>query len=1479
MTKTFLTCILSFLVLIHLANAQPGAIDNSFNTGTGPSNGVFATAVQTDGKIIIGGNFTTYNGTPCNGVARLNVDGTLDFSFNVGSGTSGGVSTVSIQNDGKIIIGGTFTSYNGVNRSNIARLNTNGSLDLNFNIGTGANGGVATTSIQTDGKIIIGGFFTVFNSVNCGRLARLTTSGSVDLSFNTGTGVSGYVQSSSVQPDGKILIGGNFTAYNNISCGRLARVNTNGTLDMGFITGTGTDYEVRAVVLQSDGKIIIGGPFTTYNGVVKRGVARINTTGSLDQNFNSGIGSQGTVYCTSMQNDGKVLIAGNFGYYNAAFNRRIARLNTDGSLDSLFSSGVGFDADVYTLSIQGDGKIIAGGLFSSYNAIATNRIVRIHGQLQMPQITSFLPTTATVGDVVTISGTNFNGATAVAFGGTNASSFTIVNSTTISATIGAMGSSGNVTVTTGGGTASVPGFTFISAPTISSFTPVNAGTMDTVTITGTNFTNASSVSFGGTIASSFTVINSTTISATVGVGSSGSISITTPGGVISAPGFTYISNPYIISFTPSSGSRGSSIMIKGGNFTNVRSVLFDTSLAETFIIMNDSVITAVVGDGATGSVKVAIPGTVTSKAGFTFHPTPAIHLFSPSIISEETTVTITGKDLGGATAVKFGGVPAQSFTVVSPSVITAIAGQVGSGNVSVTTPGGTAVREGILFSKILCPGQSTTLLSGITSSTYVWQVNTGDGFFNLMNNSNYSGVNASSLQLMNLPSSFYGYQYRCLTDSGAGEVMVIRFSTFWTGSISSTWENSANWSCGYIPDQNTDVRINSGNVILNSDTTIRSLKLETNVNLVVNAGKKLKINGSTKRIEKVALAPGDTLIYGNTSGLIMSVGEQVFLRIRQITGDLSDSIPVGLTFSSTNPSIATFTSDGKVTALQTGVCKVIATNSNGKKMTCQVSVQASGIPALTDPVFAGFERPLNYVNLDKGNTINVKALNRLGQIISAPVTVILSAKNFQQNIAAGSIVNAMEGFYILSAISGNTSLIGGSSAFVYQENSNILGDFSPMLTGNRISTTTSYVPRVYAVILEWGMYPQYFSKVGITSLPIHGLVLSLVPYDILVNGIPSGAYGLTISTTEENVSVVSENNSVISGGSTITSINPGVGRWRVEFQNYIGAWYSSQVFADFSGDWNCSNDNFGHSISLSIPSVPSIVLYGGVQGSRLSIYDTYKANDRTVVAWSQLNEGTGTQTNNVTGSTGPSFNVQIGPYLNGYVYTNVATVGQRVGWGYGYLNLIDQNRHGGMKYINQNTFLLSETGNNGMDILFTRDNDSLFTDPRDNQVYKIKRIGSKVWMTQNLNFDAPGSECYNNNPANCSIYGKMYDWSTALTVAPPGWHLATEADWANLENTFGGFNIAGGALKATSLWVSPNTGATDSSGFTGLPAGSTGFGASFNQLGFLAAFWTPTEVPGQTYGAWGKALQYDNTIVETYNYLKFYKMSVRCVRN
>ena len=382
--------ILFLLILFNsVIFGQSGSLDTSFNVGTGTNSYILTSLIQEDGKIFIGGVFANYNGTASYSIARINPDGSIDTSFNTGTGIPWIVTSSALQSDGKIIVGGHFETFNGVSRNKIVRLNTNGSLDLTFNPGTGAYGNINNVSVQPDGKIIIVGDFTSFNGVARQGIARLNADGSLDLSFNSGLQASN-IFSLSLQSDGKVIIGGFFTNYGNVPRNNIARLNSDGSLDTSFNPIGGANNGILSSVIQSDGKIIIGGAFSQFNNTVTNHIARLNIDGSLDTSFNSGAGngldyySSVIVHAITLQRDGKIIIGGEFSSYNGIERNYLLRLHKDGNLDSSFAPVKGPNNQVRTISIQSDGKLIIAGSFSEYNNTSTRFIARINNDLFSP---------------------------------------------------------------------------------------------------------------------------------------------------------------------------------------------------------------------------------------------------------------------------------------------------------------------------------------------------------------------------------------------------------------------------------------------------------------------------------------------------------------------------------------------------------------------------------------------------------------------------------------------------------------------------------------------------------------------------------------------------------------------------------------------------------------------------------------------------------------------------------------------------------------------------------------------------------------------------------------------------------------------------------------------------------------------------------------------------------------------------------------
>jgi uncharacterized delta-60 repeat protein len=384
--RRILTGILTLALLLVLvpvlpvrADLTPGHVDTGFFPGVGADDEVLTVALQADGKVLVGGDFTTVNTYARNRIARLDADGSVDTSFDPGAGADGRVRGIAVQPDGKMIIGGSFTTVDGVGRNRIARLNADGSVDPSFDPGPGADIAVRTVVLQPDGKILISGDFSTVWNVSRNHIARLNADGSLDTSFDPGAGTSATVYGVGLQPDGKVIIVGSFTTVDSVVRNRIARLNADGSLDTGFDPGAGANSWVNAVVVQPDGKVVVGGAFATVDSVSRNRIARLNADGSVDTGFDPGAGASAVVHEVALQTDGKVLVVGAFATMDNVSRPRIARLNDDGSLDTGFDPGAGADSTVWAMALQADGKVLVGGDFTTIDTTGRNRIARLNG--------------------------------------------------------------------------------------------------------------------------------------------------------------------------------------------------------------------------------------------------------------------------------------------------------------------------------------------------------------------------------------------------------------------------------------------------------------------------------------------------------------------------------------------------------------------------------------------------------------------------------------------------------------------------------------------------------------------------------------------------------------------------------------------------------------------------------------------------------------------------------------------------------------------------------------------------------------------------------------------------------------------------------------------------------------------------------------------------------------------------------------------
>jgi uncharacterized delta-60 repeat protein len=305
-------------------------IDTSFDPKFLHQGNGYAVAVQSDGKIIVGGNFNFFNGVSAGHLARLNADGTIDNSFNPGSGADAPIYALLNLPGGKILVGGDFTTFNGIARKKIARLNANGSLDNSFSFTADITSGIYTMALQTDGKIIVHG--RSFNE-NKYYLMRLNEDGSNDTSFSGLTSTtSTSITKIAIQPDGKILVAGSFSDYKgNAGYSNLIRLESTGALDNTFKPVINNIlYDVRIL---TDGKLLA----SSYNNIV-----RLNANGTADNSFSAPVVALAQSFV--VQSDNSIIIG------------NVNKLSANGSL--ITSTNIPSNVNVILCS-QPDNKILA----------------------------------------------------------------------------------------------------------------------------------------------------------------------------------------------------------------------------------------------------------------------------------------------------------------------------------------------------------------------------------------------------------------------------------------------------------------------------------------------------------------------------------------------------------------------------------------------------------------------------------------------------------------------------------------------------------------------------------------------------------------------------------------------------------------------------------------------------------------------------------------------------------------------------------------------------------------------------------------------------------------------------------------------------------------------------------------------------------------------------------------------------------------
>lgn len=348
--------------------------------GTDPQLGswdrVRAIALQPDGRVVVGGSFTYIGMIEMDGLARLASDGTIDTGFTPPPLRA---ETIAVLPDGKLLVAGRFATVGGAPRPGIARLNANGTLDTSFAPGDWSNGGrtpnVAAFAVQADGRIVVAGNAYDATDMSVISLLRLNADGSVDTTFARPTIETYYggISALALDANGKVLIGGRFSAINGQSRENVARLDADGSVDVAF--NPGADGDVMALVPVAGGRIVAAGHFTTMAGSATGQVVRLDADGALDTTFDAG-GFDAGVLSVAPAVDGSMIIAGTFMLAGGEPRNYVARLAQNGTLDASYA----LDVDYWAMSLarEASGKLFVAGGFLTAGGVARNHIARFN---------------------------------------------------------------------------------------------------------------------------------------------------------------------------------------------------------------------------------------------------------------------------------------------------------------------------------------------------------------------------------------------------------------------------------------------------------------------------------------------------------------------------------------------------------------------------------------------------------------------------------------------------------------------------------------------------------------------------------------------------------------------------------------------------------------------------------------------------------------------------------------------------------------------------------------------------------------------------------------------------------------------------------------------------------------------------------------------------------------------------------------------
>lgn len=363
------------------APGATGALDLNFDPGRGADDMVRAILVEPGGTVLVGGSFRSFDTNACVGLARLGPDGRLDVGFAPAS--EGVCNALAGQTGGEFLVGGHFSLMAGVACQHLARFQPDGAIVPGFVPAFAPEDSVWALAVQPDHRILVGGNLSRFGDVPISGLTRLLPDGRLDPEFRVGTGPDGWVGTLTLLPDGRILAGGDFSRFNGCQRAGVVRLGPDGRVDESFDAGlAGSFLRVNHMVVQADGSVLLGGRFEFVQGARRCGLARLDPNGALDTAFAAagGLGEpHDEVRSIVPTSDGRLWVAGSFQRINGWNRRHLALLRADGQGDPEFTPAGAVTGGMSQIALQPDGNLLLAGDFSYVNHLSRSGVARLIG--------------------------------------------------------------------------------------------------------------------------------------------------------------------------------------------------------------------------------------------------------------------------------------------------------------------------------------------------------------------------------------------------------------------------------------------------------------------------------------------------------------------------------------------------------------------------------------------------------------------------------------------------------------------------------------------------------------------------------------------------------------------------------------------------------------------------------------------------------------------------------------------------------------------------------------------------------------------------------------------------------------------------------------------------------------------------------------------------------------------------------------------